>query len=97
MWNLLEGRELFTRVVPNGAGYSARYHLAEMVALLGPPPKELTDKLSETRTWHWSPEIRNEHGELCDNMTDWSRGPFFDEEGRARMNGVLLKPADGRR
>ncbi|KAF2452957.1 kinase domain protein [Lineolata rhizophorae] len=41
IWNLLENRDLFRDVCSNQGAYDSRKYLAEMIALLGPPPEEL--------------------------------------------------------
>lgn len=41
IWDLFEGRHLFYGEDPDGKGYSPRAHLAELMALLGPPPLDL--------------------------------------------------------
>lgn len=41
IWDLFEGRHLFYGEDPDGKGYSTRAHLAEVMALLGPPPLDL--------------------------------------------------------
>lgn len=41
MWNLLEGRDLIVRGLDDQSYYHPDAYIAEMIALLGPPPKEL--------------------------------------------------------
>jgi serine/threonine protein kinase len=41
VWDLFEGGHLFRGVDPEHGVYRSRAHLAEMIALLGPPPNEL--------------------------------------------------------
>ena len=40
IWDLFEGRTLFSGQDPDGKGYSTRAHLAEMIGLLGQPPAD---------------------------------------------------------
>ncbi|KAH7009457.1 kinase-like domain-containing protein [Microdochium trichocladiopsis] len=40
-WDILEGFRLFNGIDPEHHAYRRRTHLAELIALLGPPPKEL--------------------------------------------------------
>ena len=54
MWDLLEGRHLFDTRGQDGH-YSAAHHLAEMVALLGPPPPEFIHRSKESEEY-WSPD-----------------------------------------
>lgn len=44
IWDLFEGRHLFCGQDPDGKGYSTRAHLAEVMALLGPPPLDLIEQ-----------------------------------------------------
>ncbi|KAJ5247877.1 hypothetical protein N7468_002860 [Penicillium chermesinum] len=44
LWNFLGNQELFQQVLNTKGQYDAKSHLAEMVALLGPPPKALLAK-----------------------------------------------------
>ncbi|KAJ2913832.1 hypothetical protein MD484_g6588, partial [Candolleomyces efflorescens] len=41
VWGLFEGGQIFHGVDPEHGAYRSRAHLAEMIALLGPPPNEL--------------------------------------------------------
>ncbi|KAL9117079.1 MAG: hypothetical protein Q9187_006387 [Circinaria calcarea] len=43
-WDLFEGRTLFSGRDPDRKEYSTRAHLAEMIALIGPPPVELVKR-----------------------------------------------------
>ncbi|KAK5016105.1 hypothetical protein LTR60_002195 [Cryomyces antarcticus] len=40
IWDIYEGKSLFSGQDPDGQGYLTRAHLAEVIALLGPPPAE---------------------------------------------------------
>ncbi|KAL1983368.1 hypothetical protein VTN96DRAFT_10427 [Rasamsonia emersonii] len=64
-----------------GVMVCAAAHLAEMIALLGPPPKELLDRERDGRRWNFAPAIRNAAGKLCTKAYEWYGGPFFDENG----------------
>ncbi|KAI0517286.1 serine threonine protein kinase, CMGC group [Xylaria bambusicola] len=44
VWDLFEGGHLFTGHDPELATYRSRAHLAEMTALLGPPPQQFLDQ-----------------------------------------------------
>ncbi|EGX91066.1 Protein kinase-like domain [Cordyceps militaris CM01] len=41
IWDIFEGNQLFYAVDPEHKAYRRRAHLAEIIALLGPPPKDL--------------------------------------------------------
>ncbi|PYH76633.1 CMGC protein kinase [Aspergillus uvarum CBS 121591] len=83
LWNLLQGRNLYTQVYDVHGYYSAKSHLAEMIALFGPPPPEMLARAREMRNQTWSPKIRMTgcNGKLSDTAEDLFDGPFFDEEG----------------
>ena len=53
IWDLFEGGRLF-RAVKDGH-LNDEQHLAEMVSLLGPPPKEFLEKSDKSRQY-WDPE-----------------------------------------
>ncbi|KAI9843776.1 MAG: hypothetical protein M1837_006137 [Sclerophora amabilis] len=79
MWNLLENRDLFTPRIQPGRSYSPAAHLAEMIALLGPPPQTLImNSARSARQWTWSPTITNPEGKLCERVEDYYGGPFWD-------------------
>lgn len=82
MWNLLESRDLFTSPLDEQGNYRPDAHLAEMIALLGSPPKELIDREREGLGWSWTPAAQNSEGKLCKTASEWYGGPFFDENGR---------------
>lgn len=44
IWDLFEGRHLFYGDDPRGEGYMTRAHLAEIIAMIGPPPLDLVQK-----------------------------------------------------
>ncbi|KAH7014369.1 kinase domain protein [Microdochium trichocladiopsis] len=41
IWDIFEGAQLFNGIDPEHHAYRRRAHLAEIIALLGPPPKDL--------------------------------------------------------
>jgi hypothetical protein len=60
--------------------YDGQAHIAEMIALLG-PPKELVDRAKEGLSWKFRPEVENSDGKLCGSASEFYHGPFFDSEG----------------
>ncbi|KAJ5084542.1 hypothetical protein NUU61_009121 [Penicillium alfredii] len=52
-----------------------------MIALLGPPPKELLTKADAMAEHRWPDSIQNERGKVCCNLRDFFDGPFFNEKG----------------
>lgn len=81
-WNIIEGTELFTHVQDAEGNYVSKAHLAEMIALLGPPPKKLLVMSDSMAQVEWSPAITDERGKTYKNNRDYFGGPFFDGEGR---------------
>ncbi|KAK3311581.1 CMGC protein kinase [Chaetomium strumarium] len=63
IWSVFEGRHLFRGRDPVNHRYSTRAHLAEVVALLGPPPLDLL-----RRGWR-SKEFFSEDGQWIANVT----------------------------
>ncbi|KAM5434748.1 hypothetical protein MferCBS31731_006520 [Microsporum ferrugineum] len=83
MWNLLESRDLFTSPLDAQGNYHPEAHLAEMISLLGPPPKELIDRERDGISWKWAPAAQNESGKMCNTASEWYGGPFFGGNGIA--------------
>ncbi|KAK6721278.1 hypothetical protein SNK04_000173 [Fusarium graminearum] len=82
VWDIFEGNQLFHGIDPEHHEYRRRAHLAEIVALLGPPPKELlargkpsnkffSDEEFIGKMLQWAPERRSIAGELFQD--DWLR------------------------
>ncbi|KAM5453273.1 hypothetical protein McanMca71_004361 [Microsporum canis] len=86
MWNLLESRDLFTSPLDAQGNYHPEAHLAEMISLLGPPPKELIDRERDGISWKWAPAAQNESGKMCNTASEWYGGPFFGENGTALIS-----------
>ncbi|PYH75678.1 hypothetical protein BO82DRAFT_409357, partial [Aspergillus uvarum CBS 121591] len=81
LWNILGRQELFRQVQTADRRYDAKSHLAEMIALLGLPPKALLAKSKAMSEHSWLEPIPNNTGELCNNAQESFGGPFFDTEG----------------
>lgn len=77
----MENKDLFSQIHSSRGEYHSQTHLAEMIALLGPPPKELLRREREGRNWKWRPAIENSSGKLCESPGEFYGGPFFDSEG----------------
>ncbi|KAJ5200680.1 hypothetical protein N7472_005884 [Penicillium cf. griseofulvum] len=82
VWNIIEGTELFTQVEDANGRYDPKSHLAEMIALLGPPPKEVLKRADYMSQLDYSCEIMIEKGKLGKNARSIFGGPYFDEEGK---------------
>jgi hypothetical protein len=80
-WNLVEKTDLFREIQSDSGKYRSQKYVAEMISLLGSPPKELTDREREGLGWRFKPEVENSEGKLCGNACEFYGGPFFDSEG----------------
>lgn len=80
IWNLLENEDLFTHIRSSEGRYSVEAHLAEMIALLGPPPTALLDEEKRWSEVEWSHDFYNSDGKSCRTARDYFKGPFFDRD-----------------
>jgi len=79
---MLEGRDLFTNICSSQGDYDARAHLAEMIALLGAPPKLLINREIQWSKVKWSHAVANAEGKLCQTAREYYGGPFFNSTGK---------------
>ncbi|GLA40985.1 hypothetical protein AnigIFM63309_008827 [Aspergillus niger] len=89
IWNILEGTELFTQVQDTEGSYLPRSHLAQMIALLGSPPKKLLVMSESMAQVEWSPAIIDDRGNVYKNNKEYFGGPFFDKEGNFLNNDLV--------
>ncbi|KAL4782801.1 kinase-like domain-containing protein [Aspergillus varians] len=89
LWNILGSRELFQQVYDTNGQYDAKSHLAEMIALLGPPPKELLAKSKAMSEHNWPQPVTNDTGKLCNNAQEFFNGPFFNAEDEFRHSDLI--------
>ncbi|KAI3005997.1 hypothetical protein CBS147346_4024 [Aspergillus niger] len=82
LWDLIEGKELFQHIHDKQGRYNAKLHMAEMVALLGPPPPEIMQRYQYMREYPWPEPVRREDDRLCETAEEYFDGPFFDTNGR---------------
>jgi hypothetical protein len=75
---MIEGKELFQHIHDQGH-YSARLNIAEMIALLGPPPPEIIQRYQYMREYSWPESVKREDGRVCETAEEYFGGPFFDE------------------
>ncbi|KAK0109461.1 hypothetical protein ONS95_002154 [Cadophora gregata] len=81
LFELLEDKELFTNLKSQNNTYTARAHLAEMIALFGPPPQKMIDLESVWTDVSWERSFPNADGKWCDKASAYYGGPFFDLHG----------------
>lgn len=55
--------------------------MAEMVALLGPPPPEIMQRYQYMREYPWPEPVRRKDDRLCETAEEYFDGPFFDNNG----------------
>ena len=77
----MENEDLFRNIRSSQGTYSGRAHLAEMIALLGPPPMKLIEQESRWGNVKWKYAVQNADGKICHNTHEYYGGPFFDSEG----------------
>lgn len=86
MWNLLEDVNVFNGLFDANGQYDARAHLAQMISLLGPPPKELLEREKEYRDLTFEDAVPNPKGLMVKTVCEYWGGPFFDDNGRYMQN-----------
>ncbi|KAK2779961.1 hypothetical protein FQN53_001147 [Emmonsiellopsis sp. PD_33] len=89
LWNIFGSKELFKQVLDTNGQYNAKSHLAEIIALLGPPPRELLAKSKAMSKHNWPQPVTNDAGELCNNAQEFFGGPFFNEEDEFRYSELI--------
>ncbi|CEJ62036.1 Putative Remark: SRPK family members may be uniquely regulated and targeted [Penicillium brasilianum] len=85
LWDMIEGKELFQHIHDQEGRYDAKLHIAEMIALLGPPPPEIIQRYQFMREYSWPQPVRREDGRLCETAEEYFCGPFFDGKGIAMV------------
>lgn len=83
MWNIIEGTELFTQVETSENRYDPKFHVAEMVALLGSPPKAILKRIDSLAQVDFGDgaSVTRDDGKECSNSRELFGGPYFDAEG----------------
>lgn len=74
---MLEDRnaDLFANIHSSDGKYLTQNHLAEMIALLGPPPRELVQRELEMRRWNVAPAVENDDQTSCHKAYQYYKGP----------------------
>jgi len=78
----MEGKDLFKYIRSSRGDYDVRAHLAEVIALLGPPPKGLLDREKLWGDIKWGTAVLNSDNKLCQTARKYFGGPFFNSEGK---------------
>jgi hypothetical protein len=82
---MIEGKELFRHIHDQEGHYDAKLHVAEMIALLGPPPPEVIQRYQYMREYSRPKPVRREDGRVCETAEEYFCGPFFDKNGITRL------------
>ncbi|TPX24725.1 hypothetical protein DIZ76_010161 [Coccidioides immitis] len=82
IWDIMQGQELFHQVYDKQGHYDAKAHLAEMIALLGPPPPGLIARTYSTVGYKFPEPVRKDDGNVCENSGQYFGGPFFSKDGK---------------
>lgn len=78
---MIEGKELFRQIHDQQGRYDAKLHIAEMIALLGPPSPEVIQRYQYMREYSWTEPVRREDDRVCKTAEEYFCGPFFDNNG----------------
>ena len=65
--------------------YTAQAHIAEMIALLGPPPQKLIDQEKHWRDVPWERSFPSPGGTWCNTAREYYGGSFFDSKGLSKV------------
>lgn len=85
---MIEGKELFQHIHDQQGRYDAKLHIAEMIALLGPPHPEVIQRYQFMREYSWPQPVRREDGRLCETAEEYFGGPFFDNNGMIILDSL---------
>ncbi|KID74357.1 protein kinase domain protein, partial [Metarhizium brunneum ARSEF 3297] len=91
MWNLLEDISLFERPAGDDGEYDAHVHLAQMVSLLGDPPKLVIERERLLRQNRLKKSILNARGKECMNMNEFWGGPFLDDDDSIMRKDLIRR------
>ncbi|KAE8154687.1 kinase-like domain-containing protein [Aspergillus avenaceus] len=89
LYDLIQGEELFRQVLDAEDRYTPKAHLAEMIALLGPPPPELVSRTHARSRNDWPEAIQGADGRLCETAEQYFDGPFFDGDGNFLFDELI--------
>jgi len=92
LFELLEDKELFTHLRSQNGVYTPEAHIAEMIALFGPPPQKLIDQERKWRDVPWERLFPSPDGNWCDAAREYYGGPFFDSKGITKVETGIIRP-----
>jgi hypothetical protein len=88
LWDMIEGKELFQHIHDHEGRYDAKSHIAEMIALLGPPHPEVIQRYQYMREYSWPQPVRREDDRVCETAEEYFGGPFFDNNGMILLGSL---------
>lgn len=91
---MMEGKSLFQHNASTNGEHDIKAHLAEMIALLGPPPQELIARDRKGRDVTWGDKILGRDGTSCPTPCQFFGGPFFNDEGKRSQIFLIMTYAD---
>ncbi|KAE8131512.1 kinase-like protein [Aspergillus pseudotamarii] len=89
LWDMIEGKELFRHIYNRQGHYDAKIHIAEMIALLGPPPPDVIERYQYMREYSWPESVKREDGRVCETAEEYFCGPFFDNNGHFLYENMI--------
>ncbi|KAE8349566.1 CMGC protein kinase [Aspergillus coremiiformis] len=89
LWDMIQGKELFSQVHDEQGRYNAKGHLAEMIALLGTPPHKLTVRYHSVVGYNWPQSLRIAEDKVCYSADQFFGGPFFDKNGKFLHSNLI--------
>lgn len=78
IWDLYEDKHLFYGIDPTEKRYLTRAHLAELVAMLGPPPKDMLERGARSKEF-FDGEGETALPKCCLKLTEVSLGNWIAE------------------
>ncbi|KZF22544.1 CMGC protein kinase [Xylona heveae TC161] len=91
LFELLENRQLFRHLESQKGVYTAQAHLAEMIALFGPPPQKLIEQEKQWCDVPWDRSFPGPDGTWYDTAREYYGGPFFDSKGHFTHTQIIPK------
>ncbi|KAJ6001333.1 hypothetical protein N7522_006560 [Penicillium canescens] len=96
LWNIIQGKEMFSQIHGPQGHYQAKAHLADMISLLGHLPLELIARSQSMSGYKWPELVISADGVTCENAEQYFDDQFFDHNGynsrsKSRGNDVLAR------
>ncbi|KAL3462024.1 kinase-like domain-containing protein [Aspergillus heterothallicus] len=83
IWRMMQITPLFPLISNLLRGhYDARAHLAQMISLLGPPPRDVALLSNSMISYQWPFSVMTDRGVAADSTAKYFQGPFFNDDGK---------------